>query len=349
MTERCREGSTSESVEIDDATLDTLSETNDIKSAIAETSQVQKSLANLKRRMMIVKAFKTSSPEKEGKWKDYKADDPETVELSATLKGILEDYTSCSDLVHGMSSLSLKNVQTSVRMLSGKSYERISNKLRPAGQINPLCEYSPEIIPEFNTAPLSVELLSTTPQLQNKDVKSTRRPFKDVKVMREENLKQAIWKASAVRPSSAFERRMQRLATIGSDNLPQPMQNDTTREVSRWPTTSACHHSQFGPKSAEKHTLLLREKSPNASKVVHDVIVPKDRSNLYNKVQEFLLTRLQDLPEDAALTSSGYVAVFFEALGLLSDGLTTYKPLLQAIMSELKSVFDVQNQCEHDA
>jgi hypothetical protein len=90
----------------------------------------------------------------------------------------------------------------------------------------------------------------------------------------------------------------------------------------------------------------LREKSPNASKVVYDVVVAKDRSNLYNKVKDLLLTRLQDLPEDATLTSPSYVAIFFEALGLLSDGMTTYKPLLQAIMSELKSVFDVQNQCE---
>jgi hypothetical protein len=93
---------------------------------------------------------------------------------------------------------------------------------------------------------------------------------------------------------------------------------------------------------------LLRKRNPNASKVAYDVIMPKDRSNLYNKVQDLLLTGLQNLPEDASLSSPGYVAVFFEALGLLSDNLTTYKPLLQAIVAELKSVFDVQNQCEHN-
>jgi hypothetical protein len=346
MTER--EYSKSEMLDIDDSMFGINEESHQTTFSTVEPSQIQKNLVNFKRQMMIVKALKAASPEKASKWKDIRAKDLESVEFSDTLKGILEDYNSCSDLVDGKSSLSQKIVHTSGQILGGKAYERISNNLRRfTGKINHLCEYSPKIIPDFKVAILSVESRSATPEVQSKDVKLTRRPFKDVKVMRDENLKQAIWKASAVKPSTAFERKVHRLTSLGSNNLPQPIQIDTFNEVSSWPTTSASHHSQVGPKSANQQTLLLQERSPNASKVVYDVIASKYRSNLYNTVQDFLLTRLQDLPEDATLSSPGYVAVFLEALGLLSDGLTTYKPILQAIMSELKLVFDVQNQCEH--
>lgn len=347
MAERCQAFSVSESHGADEANEEHVSEMSESCSSTVEPSPLQQTLVNLKRKMMIVKALKVASPENGDKWKAIRAEDLEPVELSATLKSILQDYTSCS--VDNKSSSSPNHVQTSVQIRGNKGHDRISNTLRrSARQINPLCEYSPDIIPEFKTATLSVESRSPTPELTTKDMKSTRRPFRDVKVMREENLKQAIWKASAVRPTSAFERKLQRLTSMGSDSLPQPVDIDAAKEVSRWPTTSASHHSQFGPKSANQQAALLRKRNPNASKVAYDVIMPKDRSNLYNKVQDLLLTGLQNLPEDASLSSPGYVAVFFEALGLLSDNLTTYKPLLQAIVAELKSVFDVQNQCEHN-
>jgi hypothetical protein len=350
MTERCQELSKSESQEIDASTVHVVSESSAIFLSTDDPSKVQQILKQLKQKKLVVNAFRNVSPETEEKWKLIKAEDLEPfepVEFSATLKGILKDYESCGDLVDRKSSSPQKNVETPVQILGGKAYERIQNKLRRSvGQINPICEYFPDI-PEFKASKFSAESRHSTPELPKQDKMSTRPPFKDVTVMREEHLKQAIWKSSAVRPSSAFERKLKRSVTIGSDNLPQLMHIDAAKDVSRWPTTSTSHHSQYEPKCAERQTLSLREKSPNASKVVYDVVVAKDRSNLYNKVKDLLLTRLQDLPEDATLTSPSYVAIFFEALGLLSDGMTTYKPLLQAIISELKSVFDVQNQCEN--
>jgi hypothetical protein len=307
----------------------------------SESKQELKRPLNTVRRTMIVNALKAESPAKRDHWKEIRAEDLETAELSTTLKYILEDYASCADVVNRRSTLSLKNVQASVQMLGGKAYDRVQTKLsRAISQTNPLCEFSAENIPQFKASNSFVSKAPTS------ELQMNRRPSQDVTVIREKCWDAAIWKASAVRPSSAFERKLKRLNVIGSQNLPQPIPMDDAKEVSRWPTTSSSHHSQFGPKLAGQQTLSMREKSPNASKVAYDVIMPKDRSNLYNQVKDFLLSRLQNLPEDAALSSSAYVAIFFEALGHLSDGLTTLKPLLQAIMSELKSVFDVQNQCK---
>ena len=314
---------------------------NAIDSLVYETAgEPRRRPVNIARRMMIAKALRTESPEKGNKWKDINAADLDSGEFSATLLHILEDYSSCSDFVDRKSALSLQSVEMSFRKLGGKAYERIHEKLRVVTQTNPICEYSAENIPEFKAPKLSARILTPEPQIN-----STRRSLKDVKVLREENWGKALWKASAERPSSAFERKLKRLTTVGSDNLPPPIQIETEKEVSRWPSSSTSHHSQYGPNCASRQTLSLREKLPNASKVANDVVMPKDRSNLYNEVRDLLLTRLQGLPEDAALTSSGYISIFLDALELLSNSLTTYKPLLQAIISEIKSVFDVQNQC----
>lgn len=314
---------------------------NAIDSLAYETAgEPRRRPVNIARRMMIARALRTESPEKGNKWKDINAADIESGEFSATLLHILEDYSSCSDFVDQKSALSLQSVEMSFRKLGGKAYERIHEKLRVITQTNPICEYSAENIPEFKAPKLSARILTPEPQIN-----STRRSLKDVKVLREENWGKALWKASAERPSSAFERKLKRLTAVGSDNLPPPIQIETAKEVSRWPSSSTSHHSQYGPNCASRQTLSLREKLPNASKVANDVVMPKDRSNLYNEVRDLLLTRLQGLPEDAALTSSGYIAIFLDALELLSNSLTTYKPLLQAIISEIKSVFDVQNQC----
>lgn len=333
---------TSESQDIADISTDC--NWNDIASSTSESTQEQRRPVNSLRKMMIVKALRAESPGKKEKWKDIRAEDLEGAELSTTLKHILEDYASCADVINRRSALSLQNIETSHQMLGGKAYRRMQTKLsRVISQTNPLCEFSAENIPEFK-APTPI--FSRAPTSSELQMKPLRRPSKDISVLREKSWDQAIWKASAVRPSSAFERKLKRLTTVGSDSLPQPIPTDTTKEVSRWPTTSSSHHSQHGPKSASQQTLLLREKSPIASKVIYDVVVPKDRSDLYNEVKDFLLTKLQDLPDDATPSSPRYVAIFLEALELFSDGLTTYKPLLQAIVSELKCVFHVQNQCE---
>lgn len=333
---------TSESQDIADISTDC--NWNDIASSTSESTQEQRRPVNSLRKMMIVKALRAESPGKKEKWKDIRAEDLEGAELSTTLKHILEDYASCADVINRRSALSLQNIETSHQMLGGKAYRRMQTNLsRVISQTNPLCEFSAENIPEFK-APTPI--FSRAPTSSELQMKPLRRPSKDISVLREKSWDQAIWKASAVRPSSAFERKLKRLTTVGSDSLPQPIPTDTTKEVSRWPTTSSSHHSQHGPKSASQQTLLLREKSPIASKVIYDVVVPKDRSDLYNEVKDFLLTKLQDLPDDATPSSPRYVAIFLEALELFSDGLTTYKPLLQAIVSELKCVFHVQNQCE---
>ena len=317
---------------------------NDIASSTSESTQEQRRPVNSLRKMMIVKALRAESPGKKEKWKDIRAEDLEGAELSTTLKHILEDYASCADVINRRSALSLQNIETSHQMLGGKAYRRMQTKLsRVISQTNPLCEFSAENIPEFK-APTPI--FSRAPTSSELQMKPLRRPSKDISVLREKSWDQAIWKASAVRPSSAFERKLKRLTTVGSDSLPQPIPTDSAKEVSRWPTTSSSHHSQHGPKCASQQTLLLREKSPIASKVIYDVVVPKVRSDLYNEVKDFLLTKLQDLPDDATPSSPRYVAIFLEALELFSDGLTTYKPLLQAIVSELKCVFHVQNQCE---
>jgi len=304
----------------------------------------------LARKTLIVNAFRNASPDKKmDKWKEIKADDLRSEEISSTLKHILEDYALSGEVV-GVKSKSQKHVATTeagkaVALLGGRSFEIIHKKVYKA---QTLTEFSTNSIPEVTAARLLSPPRFPIPELQTKETKPSRRPLSDIRVLREENLDKAIWKASALRPSSAFERKLKRMITVGSDNLPQPIAMDNTKEVSRWPTTSSSHYSQFGPQCANQQTLLMRPKSPTASKVLRDIILPKDRTNLYNEVKDFLLIRLQDLPEGAALSSAGYVAVFFEALGLLSDGLTTYKPLLQAITSELKSVFDIQNQCENE-
>jgi hypothetical protein len=332
-----------EAQDIDMLTANAAHGSNEIATSALEFTP-ERATNHFTRKMMIVKALRTGSPENKEKWKEIGSEDLEKVEFSTTLKHILEDYTSCSDVVNRRSELSQKNVETSMNILGGKAYSRLQTKLcRVLSQTNPICEFSAENIPELRS-PNSFFSRVPTSELQTKQ---DCRPSKDIAILREKSWDMAIWKTSAVRPSSAFERKLKRLTAVGSDNLPQPIAIDAAKEVSRWPTTSSSHHSQYGPKSAGQQTLLMREKNLNASKVVYDVLMPKDRSNLYTEVKDFLLTSLQDLPDDAALTSTGYVAVFLEALRLLSDGLTTYKPLLQAIMSELKSVFDVQNQCEH--
>lgn len=313
---------------------------NDIASSTSESTQEQRRPVNSLRKMMIVKALRAESPGKREKWRDIRAEDLESAEISTTLKHILEDYASCADVVNGRSALSLQNIETSNQMLGGKAYRRMQTKLFKQ---NPLCEFSAESIPEFKAPTPTFSRAPTSSELQ---MKPLRCPSKGISVLREKSWDQAIWKASAVRPSSAFERKLKRLNTVGSDSLPQPIPIDTVKEVSRWPTTSSSHHSQHGPKCASQQTLLMREKSPIASKVIYDVVVPKDRSDLYNEVKDFLLTKLQDLPDDATPSSPRYVAIFLEALELFSDGLTTYKPLLQAIVSELKCVFHIQNQCE---
>jgi hypothetical protein len=319
-----------------------VSESNVIDSLAYETTEEpRRRPVNIARRMMIARAVRTESPEKGDKWKEINAADLDSGEFSATLLHILEDYASRGDFVDKKSALqNAEKMEMSFSKLKGKAYERIHEKLRKITQTNPICEYSAKNIPEFKAPKLSARILTPEPQIN-----ATRRSSKDVKVLREENWDKALWKASAERPSSAFERKLKRLTSVGSDNLPPPIPIDAAKEVSRWPSSSTSHHSQYGPHCASRQAPSLREKLPNASKVASDVVMPKDRSNLYNEVQDLLLTRLQGLPEDAALTSSGYIAIFLDALELLSHSLTTFKPLLQAIITEIKSVFDVQNQC----
>ena len=327
----------------------TATETTEISASKDEPPAVQMR-QNLSRKASIVDAFRNASPgKKEGKWKEISAEDLRTEEMSSTLKHILEDYALSGEVVDGKPESKPKHVAATdagnaVQLLGGRAFERIHHKIYRA---KALTEFSTDNIPEVTASKFPSPPRFPIPELQIKEIKPPRRPLSDVRVLREENLDKAIWKASAVRPSSAFERKLKRIITVGSDSLPQPISMDNTKELSRWPTTSSSHHSQFGPQCAHRETQLMRQKSPNASKVLRDIILSKDRSNLYNEVKDFLLIRLQDLPEGTALSSADYVAVFFEALGLLSDGLTTYKPLLQAITSELKSVFDVQNQCEN--
>jgi hypothetical protein len=322
------------------------SESFHVVSSKTEPPQLEMGKLNIARKMTPVNALRAASLEKSHRWKEISAEYFESIEMTTTLKHILEDYGSHGDGVSLKSRL-MQNDEQSVSMLGSNAYERIHHKLCKVVKQTNFTECLAEI-PDFKATKFSCISSAQKHDHAKKETKLQLHSSKDdVKVMREENWDKAIWKASAVRPSSAFERKLKRLTALGSDNLPPPIPiGNTKKEVSRWPTTSTSHHSEFGASCASHQTQILRNKSPHASKVLGDILLAKDRSHLYNEVKDLLLTRLQELPEEAVWPSCSYAAVFFEALRLLADGLTSYKPLLQAILSELKSVFEVQNECE---